>query len=69
MKTTTTNYTTLPNNDSRCCQMVEKIFALLNQGSLYDIYKMLDEMRNKGELSEVKDAFAEKYDFNFLNYI
>ena len=51
------------------CQLAEEIFAMLNQGSLYNIHQVLQEMKSEDELKCLEKAFIEKFEFNFTKYI
>ena len=50
-------------------EVTENIFILLNEGSLFSICKIMENLKSKDEKIDVINAFKEKYDFNFLNYV
>ena len=51
------------------CQLAEEIFTMLNQGSLYNIHQLLQEMKSEDELKCLEKVFIEKFEFNFKKYI
>ena len=51
------------------CQLAEEIFALLNQGSLYNIHQVLAKVKSEDELKCLEKTFMEKFEFNFTKYI
>jgi hypothetical protein len=50
-------------------EVAKKIYMLLNEGSLFGICRIMENLKSKDEKRYVINAFKEKYDFNFLNYI
>ena len=50
-------------------EVAEKIYCMLNQGGLFEIYQILDDLKNEEDRKYVEQAFLSKYNFNFLNYI
>ncbi len=48
--------------------LAEEIFKKLNQGSLFEIYQIIEKLEGKEELS-LKNAFLERYHFDFRQYI
>ena len=50
-------------------EIVEKIYCRLNQGGLFEIYQILENLKNEEDRRYVVQAFISKYKFNFLNYI
>ena len=50
-------------------EVAENIYMLLNEGSLFGICRIMENIKSKDEKKDVINAFKEKYDFNFLNYI
>lgn len=57
------------NGQKSTCQLAEEIFAMLNQGSLYNIHQVLENLKNDDELKCLEKAFIEKFEFNFTKYI
>jgi len=53
----------------RSCHLAEKIYAMLNQGNLYEIHEILSHLENEDDRKCVIQVFADKFDFNFLKYI
>ena len=51
------------------CQLAEEIFAMLNQGSLYNIHQVLEKLKNDDELKCLEKTFIEKFEFSFTKYI
>ena len=50
-------------------ELAEKICHMLNQGGLFEIYQILENLKNDEDRKYVVQAFVSKYNFNFLNYI
>ena len=50
-------------------EVAENIYMLLNEGSLFGICRIMENIKSKDEKKDVINAFKKKYDFNFLNYI
>lgn len=50
-------------------EVAENIYMLLNEGSLFGICRIIENLKSKDEKKDVINAFKKKYDFNFLNYI
>ena len=50
-------------------RLAEDIFCKLNQGSLYEIYQIMDRVKSVQMRESIKQAFVEKYNFNFQKYI
>ena len=50
-------------------EVAENIYKLLNEGSLFRICRIMENLKSKDEKRYVINAFKKKYDFNFLNYI
>jgi hypothetical protein len=42
---------------------------MLNQGNLFEIHRILQNLKNEEERKCVINVFLEKFDFNFLKYI
>lgn len=55
--------------DKRYEDLAERIFCLLNQGSLFEIYRVLESLKTSDDKKYVKEVFKVKYDFNFQEYI
>jgi len=51
------------------CHLAEEIYVKLNQGSLYEIHQILNQLDNEKDRKCVVRIFLEKFDFNFLKYI
>ena len=49
--------------------LAEEIFHNLNQGSLFEIYQIMDQLKGKDEESILERAFLERYHFDFRQYI
>jgi len=49
--------------------LAEKIYCLLNEGSLFEIYRVLDTLKTKEDKKFVREVFKAKFDFNFQKYI
>ena len=49
--------------------LAEEIFHKLNQGSLFEIYQIIDQLKGKDEESILERAFLERYHFDFRQYI
>ena len=52
----------------RCC-MAEEIYRKLNQGSLFEIYQIIERLEGKEEMKEIEQIFLERYHFDFMQYI
>ena len=50
-------------------QVAENIYKNLNQGNLFEIHQILNNLRDDHEKSCVINVFIEKFNFNFLRYI
>ena len=50
-------------------EVAENIYRLLNEGSLFGICKIMENLKSNEEKRYVINAFMEKYNFNFLNYV
>jgi hypothetical protein len=50
-------------------EVAENIYRLLNQGSLFSICEIMENLKSQDEKRYVINAFKEKYNFNFLNYV
>ena len=50
-------------------EVAENIYKLLNEGSLFRICRIMENLKSKDEKRYVINALKKKYDFNFLNYI
>lgn len=51
------------------CHLAERIFCMLNQGNLFEIHKILQQINNEEEKLCVIKVFVEKFNFNFQKYI
>jgi len=51
------------------CHLAEKIFGMLNQGNLFEIHRILQNLKNEEEKKCLLKVFVEKFDFNFQKYI
>lgn len=51
------------------CHLAEEIYAMLNQGSLFEIHQILSRLKNEKDRKCVIQLFIEKFNFNFLKYI
>ena len=49
--------------------LAEQIFHNLNQGSLFEIYQILEALEGKEEKIAVERIFFDRYNFNFRKYI
>jgi hypothetical protein len=49
--------------------LAEQIFHNLNQGSLFEIYQILETLDGKDEKRAVEQVFIDRYNFNFRTYI
>jgi hypothetical protein len=49
--------------------LAEQIFHNLNQGSLFEIYQILEALEGKEEKIAVERIFFDRYNFNFKTYI
>lgn len=58
-----------PDNGQKQYELAEKIYCMLNQGGLFEIYQILENLKNEEDRKYVVQAFMAKYNFNFLNYI
>lgn len=45
------------------------IYYLLNEGSLFSICRIMENLKLNDEKRYIINAFKEKYDFDFLNYV
>jgi hypothetical protein len=50
-------------------RLAEDIYCKLNQGSLYEIYKIMDRIKSVQVRESIGQAFVEKYHFDFHKYI
>ena len=50
-------------------RLAEDIYCKLNQGSLFEIYQILESIKTAQLKSSIEQAFMEKYNFNFKKYI
>lgn len=55
--------------DKRHEVLAERIFCLLNQGSLFEIYRVLESLKTTADKKYVMEVFKIKYDFNFQEHI
>ena len=51
------------------CNLADEIYAKLNEGNLYEIHKILNQLEDENQRRCVIRIFLEKFDFNFLRYI
>jgi hypothetical protein len=49
--------------------LAEEIFNKLNQGSLFEIYQIIEKLEGKEEKMTLEKAFLERYHFDFRQYI
>ena len=59
----------LENGQKKPCHVAERIFSMLNQGNLFEIHRILQELKDEEERKCVAQVFLEKFDFNFQKYI
>ena len=57
------------NNSTSHTEVAEIIFCLLNEGSLFSICRILENLEPDDERRYIINAFKKKYDFDLLNYI
>jgi hypothetical protein len=61
------------NNHSKISQkeicLAEEIYHNLNQGSLFEIYRLMEELEGKEKIGIIRHAFYERYHFDFRKYI
>jgi hypothetical protein len=53
----------------KSCHLAERIYRMLNQGNLFEIHKILQDLKNEEEMKCVVQVFLEKFNFNFQKYI
>lgn len=51
------------------CYLANKIYNMLNQGSLYEIHQELQDLKNEHDRKCLIKVFVEKFNFNFIKYI
>lgn len=49
--------------------LADKIYSLLNEGSLFEIYKIMENLKSVHDKKCIKDLFNTKFNINFINYI
>jgi hypothetical protein len=49
--------------------LVDEIYHNLNQGSLYQIYRLIEKVEGKEKIGMISKAFFERYHFDFRKYI
>jgi hypothetical protein len=49
--------------------LAEEIYHNLNQGSLFEIYRLMEQVEGKEKIGIIRQAFFEKYNFDFRKYI
>ncbi len=49
--------------------LADKIYSLLNEGSLFEIYKIMENLNSAQDKKCIKDLFNTKFDINFIKYI
>lgn len=49
--------------------LAEEIYHNLNQGSLFEIYRLMEELEGKEKIYMIYQAFLERYHFDFRKYI
>jgi len=67
MRTINHQKTSTGNSQKEFC-LAEEIFKKLNQGSLFEIYQIIEKLERKEEVT-LKNAFLERYHFDFRQYI
>jgi len=55
-------------HQKECC-IADEIFRNLNQGSLYDIYQIIEKLNGLEEEQDLEQIFLERYHFDFREYI
>lgn len=50
-------------------QIAKLIYIYLNQGNLYKIYKILDELEDPAREQKIEKIFMEQYNFHFRKHI
>ncbi len=58
-----------PEIGQKSCRLAEEIYSMLNQGSLFEIHRMLNNIEDEENIKCVVKVFIEKFNFNFLKYI
>jgi len=53
---------------NECC-LADEIFRNLNQGSLFEIYQLIEKLNGQDEEKFLEQVFLEKYHFDFRQYI
>jgi hypothetical protein len=49
--------------------LAEEIYHNLNQGGLFEINRLMDEVKRKEKIGVIRQVFFERYHFDFRKYI
>ena len=57
------------NGQQDSCSIADEIYHLLNQGSLYEIHQVWNQIESNEQKQFIHHAFVDKFNFDFLRYI